>query len=247
MAYFQYLLIWTGNLVDEIPWFTRRLEGGWLWVALFIALGGFALPFFLLLPLAYVLAQRLRDMAASSAGERALREHLSTLTLNPRDADAHYQLGLIHLRRHDLHAAQSYFEESLRIDPRDPDHHYHLGMVFEEKGEWPAALERYEETYRLKPDHALGDILREVGKGYIHTGNEEKGLEFLRFFLDRRGSDPEARYWLAMALEKLGRRDEMRKELAQLLEAARANPRFFRKGNRKWLYRARMLLRGAAS
>jgi len=243
--------VWAIKELNYVPVFAALgvFVLSWATLLVFVALTHFvfALPFFLLLPLAYVLAQRLRDMAASSAGERALREHLSTLTLNPRDADAHYQLGLIHLRRHDLHAAQSYFEESLRIDPRDPDHHYHLGMVFEEKGEWPAALERYEETYRLKPDHALGDILREVGKGYIHTGNEEKGLEFLRFFLDRRGSDPEARYWLAMALEKLGRRDEMRKELAQLLEAARANPRFFRKGNRKWLYRARMLLRGAAS
>jgi hypothetical protein len=49
MAYFQYLLIWAGNLADEIPWYTRRLDGGWVWIALIVAAAGFAAPFVLLL------------------------------------------------------------------------------------------------------------------------------------------------------------------------------------------------------
>jgi hypothetical protein len=49
MAYFQYLLIWSGNLTEEIPWFVRRLEGSWQIVALIAAVGGFAVPFSLLL------------------------------------------------------------------------------------------------------------------------------------------------------------------------------------------------------
>jgi len=49
MAYFQYLLIWAGNLNEEVPWVLRRTTGGWLPIALFVILGTFALPFFLLL------------------------------------------------------------------------------------------------------------------------------------------------------------------------------------------------------
>jgi hypothetical protein len=49
MAYFQYLLIWAGNLTDEIPWYLRRVEGEWLPVALVLATFGFAIPFWLLL------------------------------------------------------------------------------------------------------------------------------------------------------------------------------------------------------
>jgi hypothetical protein len=49
MAYFQYLLIWSGNLTEEIPWFIQRLAGSWQAVALVVAIGGFAVPFFLLL------------------------------------------------------------------------------------------------------------------------------------------------------------------------------------------------------
>src|SRR5262249_13498205 len=55
----------------------------------------FALPFFLMIPLAWVLWQRLGDVITSGARERDLAEHLQTLTINPRDSEAHHQLGLI--------------------------------------------------------------------------------------------------------------------------------------------------------
>jgi len=51
-AYFsfsQFLIIWAGNLPDEIPWYLERLRGGWQYVALGLVLGHFALPFALLL------------------------------------------------------------------------------------------------------------------------------------------------------------------------------------------------------
>jgi hypothetical protein len=49
MSYFQYLLIWAGNLTDEIPWYLRRVGGGWLPVALLLGAFGFAVPFVCLL------------------------------------------------------------------------------------------------------------------------------------------------------------------------------------------------------
>jgi hypothetical protein len=51
-AYFhamQYIIIWTGNIPEEVVWYLKRLDGGWgfaLW-ALFI--GQFIVPFFALL------------------------------------------------------------------------------------------------------------------------------------------------------------------------------------------------------
>ena len=51
-AYFsfsQWLIIWAGNLPDEITWFTRRLNGGWQCVGLFLVVFHFAIPFVLLL------------------------------------------------------------------------------------------------------------------------------------------------------------------------------------------------------
>jgi hypothetical protein len=51
-AYFsfsQFLIIWAGNLPEEIPWYMDRLRGGWQYVALALVIGHFALPFALLL------------------------------------------------------------------------------------------------------------------------------------------------------------------------------------------------------
>jgi hypothetical protein len=45
----QYIIIWAGNIPDEIVWYLKRLDGGWgvaLWL-LFI--GQFIVPFFVLL------------------------------------------------------------------------------------------------------------------------------------------------------------------------------------------------------
>jgi hypothetical protein len=49
MAFAQFLLIWSGNLPEEITWYLNREAGGWLWVAVALAVFYFALPFVLLL------------------------------------------------------------------------------------------------------------------------------------------------------------------------------------------------------
>ncbi|MFY9723852.1 MAG: hypothetical protein WB579_10195 [Bryobacteraceae bacterium] len=48
-AFSQFLIIWAGNLPEEIPWYLVRLRSGWQYIALAIVLGHFALPFALLL------------------------------------------------------------------------------------------------------------------------------------------------------------------------------------------------------
>lgn len=51
-AYFsfsQYLIIWAGNLPEEIPYYLERLRGGWQYLSLALVIGHFILPFCLLL------------------------------------------------------------------------------------------------------------------------------------------------------------------------------------------------------
>jgi len=50
VAFSQYLIIWAGNLPEEIPWYLKRLQGGWGFVGVAIVLLHFVLPFLLLLP-----------------------------------------------------------------------------------------------------------------------------------------------------------------------------------------------------
>jgi hypothetical protein len=51
-AYFsfsQFLIIWSGNLPEETPWYINRLNGGWQWVGVGQIVLHFALPFGILL------------------------------------------------------------------------------------------------------------------------------------------------------------------------------------------------------
>jgi hypothetical protein len=49
MAFSQFLIIWSGNLKDEIPWYMIRARGPWAGVAAVLLLFHFFLPFFVLL------------------------------------------------------------------------------------------------------------------------------------------------------------------------------------------------------
>ena len=45
----QFLIIWSGNLPEEIPWYVKRTTGSWGYVAIALVVGHFFLPFLLLL------------------------------------------------------------------------------------------------------------------------------------------------------------------------------------------------------
>jgi hypothetical protein len=49
VALSQYLIIWFGDLPEEIGWYLHRTRGGWYWVGVLLAVCHFALPFALLL------------------------------------------------------------------------------------------------------------------------------------------------------------------------------------------------------
>jgi hypothetical protein len=49
LSFSQFLIIWEGNLKDEIPWYTRRAFGGWGGIAIVLIVLHFGVPFILLL------------------------------------------------------------------------------------------------------------------------------------------------------------------------------------------------------
>ena len=49
LSFSQLLIIWSGNLPEEITFYANRFRGGWQYVSLLVLFGHFALPFVLLL------------------------------------------------------------------------------------------------------------------------------------------------------------------------------------------------------
>ena len=202
-----------------------------------------SLPFLFLIPLIYLATIWIRNLGVGRTGADDFQRNMRSLTVNPQNADAHYQLGRISLDRGNAHMAYGYFEAAVKITQQVAEYYYYFGIACERKKDWSKALECYEKAYRLEPEYGQGDIFREVGKAYLNTGSAEKGKEFLNYFLTRRAADPEGRYWLAVALQKSGDPDGARFQLTMIIDQAKANPRFFRKRNREWIYRARTMMR----
>jgi hypothetical protein len=49
LSFSQYLLMWAGNLPEEIPFYLRRIEGPWAVISVFLLFSHFVLPFLVLL------------------------------------------------------------------------------------------------------------------------------------------------------------------------------------------------------
>lgn len=50
IGFSQFMLIWYANMPEETMYFLHRFNGGWLYVSIFLLVGKFLVPFFLLLP-----------------------------------------------------------------------------------------------------------------------------------------------------------------------------------------------------
>ncbi len=67
----QLIIIWSGNLTDEIPWYMHRVQGGWQIVSIILGLFYFAAPFFFLLQ--RKAKRRLGYLSSIAVGVIALR------------------------------------------------------------------------------------------------------------------------------------------------------------------------------
>lgn len=66
LAFSQFLIIWSGNLKTEIPWYLIRARGGWAALAVFLIVFHFFVPFLLLL--SRDIKRRLRTISHVAGG-----------------------------------------------------------------------------------------------------------------------------------------------------------------------------------
>jgi tetratricopeptide (TPR) repeat protein len=182
-------------------------------------------------------------------GQRArasFRQNLEAATLNPADASAHYNLGLIHLQRRELNEARSRFERAIEIDPEETDAHFQLGRVARAEGRLPDAIKHFEQVVVRAPEHAQQEIWREIGATYVAAGQHSDAEDALRRFLEQRQSDPEGLYLMGRALAGLGRTREAADWMRACIEAVRTAPAYKYRAEKRWMSEAQQFLRSLA-
>jgi tetratricopeptide (TPR) repeat protein len=199
-------------------------------------LGGFGLALAPLAPfvaspfLLYLGWQYFRGDIASvqwAFGRRqSFKRHLEAATLNPRDADAHYHLGLIHQQRRQIPEAIERFRKAVEIDAGELDAHYQLGRIARGEKRYEDAIRHFGDVVKRDEKHARHEVWREIGATYLESGTLEHARWALDKFVAARPHDPEGLYWRGEALSSLGEAGAAQEAYRLTIEAVDTMPAY---------------------
>jgi len=198
---------------------------------------------FLLLMLFLFLRSYVSDILKTQRSKAAFRRNLEAATLNPADASAHYNIGLIHQQRGELDAARERFERAVQIDEDEVDSHYQLGRIARQQKRWSDAIRHFEQVVARDPAHSQYEIWREVGATYIGAEQFEDARGVLERFLERRESDPEGLYLMGRAEAGLGHKGEATTMMEACINAVKTSPAYKYRLEKRWLNEAQQFLR----
>ena len=162
------------------------------------------------------------------------KRFLHNATVNPKDADAHVQLGLIYLQRKQDAKALEHFTRAFEIDKTEVDANYELGKLARQKGDLQGALNYFSTLLEQNDKHALSEVWREVGATYLEAGMLNEAREALEKFVSRRPADSEGLYYLGKVFKARGETAKARETFEQAIEAAANSSGFRRRDLRYW-------------
>jgi tetratricopeptide (TPR) repeat protein len=201
---------------------------------------------FLLILLFILLRGYFSDVTQGQRARASFKQNLEAATLNPADASAHYNLGLIHQNRNELDEARQRYERAIEIDPDEVDSHYQLGRIAREQARLPDAIKHFSEVVERDQTHAQHEIWREIGATYLAAGQFEDAREALERFLENRNLDPQGLYLRGRALAGLGRQREAAESMQACIEAVKTAPAYKYRTEKRWLNEAQQFLRSQA-
>jgi len=206
--------------------------------------GVFGSPFLLFL-LVLLLRGYFVDIMSSHRAKAAFKQNLESATLNPADASAHYNLGLIQQSRGELDEAKARFERALEIDPEEIDAAYQLGRIARQQKRYGDAIQNFEHVVTRNPAHSQHEVWREVAATYIAAGQFEDARTALDQFLEHRPSDPEGLYLMGRAHAGLGHKREATSLMQACIEAVKTAPAYKYRSSKRWLNEAQQFIKSS--
>jgi tetratricopeptide (TPR) repeat protein len=198
---------------------------------------------FLLILIIILLRNFLGDIASAQRAREDFKRNLEASTLNPADASAHYNLGLIYQQRRQYEEAKSSFARAIEIDPDETDAHYQLGRIAREQSRLADAINHFDAVVTRNPEHSQSEAWREIGWTYFQAGQYEDARVAFERFIDKRPSDAEARYRYGLTLHQLGRHDDAATEMRACIEAVRTSPAYKYRAEKHWASEAQAFLK----
>jgi tetratricopeptide (TPR) repeat protein len=198
---------------------------------------------FLLFMVFFLLRGYVGELTRQQRARASFKQNLEAATLNPADASAHYNLGLIHQQRGELDAARERFERAVQIDEEEIDAHYQLGRIARQQKRWADAIKNFEQVVARSQSHSQHEIWREVGATYIAAGQFEDARNVLERFLEQRESDPEGFYLMGRAEAGLGHSREATSMMEACINAVKTAPAYKYRLEKRWLNEAQQFMK----
>jgi tetratricopeptide (TPR) repeat protein len=198
---------------------------------------------FLLILVFFVLRNFFNEMISSQKARESFQQNLRAATLNPADASAHYNLGLIHQQRGEYEKAKAAFQRAIEIDVDEIDAHYQLGRIALEEQLLADAIQHFDEVVSRDEQHSQYEVWREIGHAYLQANQLEDARFALETFLAKRPFDAEALYHYGLTLHKLGQSEKASMQMRAVIEAVNSSPSYKQRSERRWLKEAEGFLR----
>jgi len=177
------------------------------------------------------------------SSRQSLRRQLEISKLNPRDWDAHLQIGLIQAQRHQFAEAEASFKKAIEIAPEEADAYFHLAKIMREQGRLEEALKALRTAASLDEKLSSSEVWRDLGAVALLADHPDEAQPALAKYVQRRPYDPEGLYWYGKVLKKLGQSAAAKEALEQSLEAVQTAPSHQRGRLRKWASEAKAELK----
>ena len=184
------------------------------------------LPICILIYLGGYIGSEVSGLGGALRQRQNLKRFLQNATVNPRDADAHVQLGLIYLERRQEGRALEHFNKAIEIDRMEIDANYELGRIARQHGDLQKALDHFAVVLEQDNKFRLSEIWREIGATYLAANMLAEAYDALEKFATRRPVDSEGLYYFGKVLKARGEHDRAREMFAAAIESARTSPYF---------------------
>jgi protein O-GlcNAc transferase len=132
--------------------------------------------------------------------------YASVLRVDPTNAIAFGNLGIIAAQQGDLEGAERLFRQEIKVRPDDPAGYNNLGSVLQQQAKPADAIAAHRQALKLRPNYA--EAYFALGNAFRQQGNPDEAMASYRSAIQSRRDYPEVHNNIGVLLQMLGRLDE---------------------------------------
>ena len=169
------------------------------------------------LRLAYVQFERGQTSQALESAHEAVKH-------DPRSAEAHYFLGVIHTGLSEYPLAVTELKEALTLDPHYTDAHNNLGVAYVELKQYDKAMKEFQASLSDKTYRTPEKVHLNMGNMYVSQGVLSEAMRSFQRALDLNPKYLLAYLGLGDVYKRMGKTDLAAQQFKKVIEIAPDSP-----------------------